>query len=187
MLKDTRAGFGFISIAIHWLSALAIVFLFGLGIYMVDLGYYDPWYHKGPTLHVSIGLLLLLVTLARLLWRLCNPKPVALARQNKWQLRAAAALKIVLYSLLLTLLLTGYLVTSAEGKGPELFGWLTFPVFLQINAAQVDIAGFVHRIFGWLIVIFAALHGLAALVHHFIYRDRTLLRMLKPVAKTDSP
>ncbi|BFM22415.1 cytochrome b [Gilvimarinus japonicus] len=181
MLKDNRSGFGLISIAIHWVSAIAIVFMFGLGIYMVDLSYYDPWYHKGPALHVSIGLLLLLLTLCRLAWRLFNPKPKAVAGTTKWQHLAAEAMKIALYALLLTLLITGYLINSAEGKGPQLFNWVSFPVFVQIDPAQVDLAGFIHRIFAWLIVILAGIHGLAALAHHFLFRDRTLMRMLKPV------
>ena len=181
MLKDNRNGFGLISIAIHWVSAIAIFFMFGLGFYMVDLGYYDPWYHKGPALHVSIGLLLLLLTLARLSWRLINPKPQPVPGTNKWQHWAAEAMKIVLYALLLTLLISGYLINSAEGKGPMLFDWVSFPVFVQINPTQVDLAGFIHRIFGWLIVILAGVHGLAAIAHHFIFRDRTLVRMLKPV------
>lgn len=180
MLKDSHSGFGLISIVIHWLSALAIVFMFGLGIYMVDLGYYDPWYHKGPALHVSIGLLLLIVTLARLLWRASNPNPRAVPGMGRWQRLAAQGIKIAMVALLLTLLVTGYLINSAEGQGPELFNWVSFPVLLQINSAQVDIAGTMHRLFAWLLIMLAGLHGVAALVHHFVWRDCTLVRMLKP-------
>jgi cytochrome b561 len=187
MLKDSHSGFGLVSIVIHWLSALAIVFMFGLGVYMVGLDYYDPWYHKGPALHVSIGLLLLVVTLVRLLWRAGNPSPQAVPGMGKWQRLAAQGLKIVMLALLLTLLMTGYLINSAEGQGPELFNWVSFPVLLQIDSAQVDIAGTVHRLLAWLLIILAGLHGVAALVHHFVWRDRTLVRMLKPSKGASKP
>ena len=82
MLKDSSAGYGLISIIIHWLSALLILFLFGLGIYMTGLGYYDDWYHKGPALHISLGLIVLLLMLVRVTWRILNPTPTALG-ENK--------------------------------------------------------------------------------------------------------
>jgi|SRR5690554_288129 len=186
MLKDSRDGFGAITIAVHWISAIAIVFMFGLGIYMVDLGYYDPWYHKGPALHVSIGLLLLLLTLVRLVWRLVNRTPQPVAGLKKWQRYSATAMIFVLYALLLTLFISGYLINSAEGKRPELFGWISFPVLLQISPAQVDIAGLLHKVSAWLVIILASVHGLAALAHHFVFRDRTLIRMLKPTKTKDT-
>ena len=57
------------TIAIHWLSALTVIGLFGLGLWMVALDYYDTWYTRGPALHESVGILLLLLTLVRLVWR----------------------------------------------------------------------------------------------------------------------
>ena len=70
MIKDHSSGFGLLSIVLHWVSALLIVVLFGLGLYMVGLSYYDPWYNRAPSLHISLGLLVLLLTLIRIVWRL---------------------------------------------------------------------------------------------------------------------
>lgn len=182
MFKDNTRGYGLITICLHWVSAITIVFLFGLGIYMVDLGYYDDWYHKGPALHISIGLLLLLLMVFRLLWRLFSRQPQPLPNHTLPVRIAAGAVKVVLYALIFTVMITGYLITSAEGSGPLLFDWLRFPVFIQLEADSVDLAGEIHNIFAWLIIIFASLHALAALFHHFVIRDRTLVRMLKPAA-----
>jgi cytochrome b561 len=38
--------------------------------------------------------------------------------------------------------------------------------------------GVAHRWSGWLVIILAGMHMLAALKHHFIDRDGTLKRML---------
>ena len=185
MLQDNARGFGLITIVLHWACALAIFFLFGLGIYMTGLSYYEPWYHKGPTLHVSVGLCLLLAMLARLIWRLVSRSPDPLPSHSPLVRFAASAVKIFLYALIFTVLATGYLITSAEGKSPAMFGLLEFPVLLQLNADNVDLAGWIHEIFAWAIMIVAGVHALAALAHHFIFKDRTLVRMLKPVHKTD--
>ncbi|WP_020208513.1 cytochrome b [Gilvimarinus chinensis] len=180
MLQDSRQGYGLVSIAIHWISALTIVFLFALGLYMTSLSYYEPWYHKGPTLHISIGLLLFALTLLRLLWRIINPKPAPLPSHTRLMRLGATAIKVFLYALLFTLLITGYLITTAEGKGAEIFGLVTIPAVMKLGADKVDLAGTVHLVFAWAIIVLAALHGAAALLHHFVHRDSTLVRMLKP-------
>ncbi len=69
MWGNTKAGWGVISIMLHWLSAITIVGLFALGWWMTGLGYYDPWYNLGPWVHRSIGILLFAATLARIVWR----------------------------------------------------------------------------------------------------------------------
>ena len=65
-LRNDPQRFGAIALLFHWLVALAVIGLFALGFYMVDLGYYDPWYRKGPDLHRSIGILLFIAMLLRL-------------------------------------------------------------------------------------------------------------------------
>lgn len=185
MLKDRLHGYGLVTIVLHWACALTIIFLFGLGVYMVDLSYYDKWYHKGPALHISIGLLLLLAMTWRLLWRIFSRQPRPLPNHTRLIQFASTAVKVVLYALIFTLLISGYLITSAAGRGPLLFDWFRFPALLQLDGQAVDLAGTIHWLFAWLIIILAGLHAAAALFHHFILRDRTLVRMLKPVSQSD--
>lgn len=182
MLKDSSAGYGLISIIVHWLSALLILFLFGLGIYMTGLGYYDDWYHKGPALHISLGLIVLLLMLTRVTWRLLNPTPAALG-DKPMQLLAAKLVKWGLYLAIFVVLISGYLITTAEGKPASLFDWIYFPALAELSAGQVDLAGELHEYLAWGIIALVVLHVAGALVHHFVVRDRTLVRMLKPVKK----
>lgn len=183
MLRDSANGYGLITIALHWICALLIIFLFGLGIYMTGLDYYAEWYHKGPALHISFGLILFGLMMARVLWRLFNQKPTALPTYSPLTRWLANLVKYLLYTLVLIVLASGYLITTAEGKGASLFGLISFPAVGELNATNVDRAGLVHELLAWAIVIVAALHASAALSHHFIVRDRTLVRMLKPVKK----
>lgn len=184
MLTDSRTGYGLISIAIHWISALLILFLFGLGIYMVDLGYYDDWYHEAPELHISLGLVVLLLMLIRVIWRIANPTPVELAAKRAQNL-AAKFVKLGLYALVFIVLISGYLITTAEGQPASMFNLIKFPVLTELSSQNVDLAGEIHEYLAWGIVLLVVLHVAGALLHHFIIRDRTLMRMLKPVKKSD--
>lgn len=181
MLTDNNRSYGWLTILMHWLAAVLVIGLFAVGFYMVDLGYYDEGYHKLPRLHVSFGLLLAFLMLLRVGWRVINRgKPKPLPTHSKRVRLLAAGMKYVLYLLIFTMIVTGYLVTTAKGDPARMFDVLAIPATLQLSADGVDIAGEVHRISGWLIVILAALHAAAALMHHFVIRDQTLRRMLKP-------
>lgn len=184
MLKDSPQGYGVVAIAIHWISALLILFLFGLGVYMVDLTYYDDWYHKGPELHVSLGLVVLLLMLLRIVWRVINPTPVDLPAKPVQQ-KAAKLVKLALYIFIFVVIISGYLITTAEGQPASMFNLIKFPVLVELSAANVDLAGELHEYFAWGIIALVVIHALGALMHHFLMRDRTLVRMLKPVKKSD--
>ena len=58
MLLNTRENYGWVAKLLHWLVALAVFSLFGLGFWMVDLGYYDSWNKLAPHIHKSVGILL---------------------------------------------------------------------------------------------------------------------------------
>lgn len=180
MLKDHKAGFGLISILLHWVSALLIVFLFGLGLYMVDLSYYEPWYNKGPELHISLGLLLLLLTAFRILWRLANarnPKPLP---EHSLVIRlVSGTVQYSLYALVLVVIASGYLMTTAKGDPASMFG-IDFPALFRLESGEVDLAGALHYWLACAIIVLSIVHAGAALMHHFWFRDRTMVRMLDP-------
>lgn len=181
MLTDNNNSYGWLTILLHWLSAVLVIGLFAVGFYMVDLGYYDEGYHKLPRLHVSFGLLLGFLMLLRVGWRFINrgkPKPLpSHSKRVRW---LSTGMKYVLYLLIFTMVVTGYLVTTAKGDPARFFELLAIPATIELGSKGVDLAGEIHRISGWLIVILAALHAAAALMHHFVIRDRTLKRMLRP-------
>lgn len=179
MFKDTPQHFGLISILLHWISTVLIIFLFALGLYMTSLGYYDEWYHKGPALHISLGLLLFFATLLRILWRFFNTTPLDLYNKPAANL-AAKLIKLVLYLLIFIVAITGYLITTAEGQAARVFEWFGIPPTIQLTSAQVDLAGEIHEYGAWLIILIATLHAAAALIHHFVFKDRTLKRMIIP-------
>ena len=178
--RNTQSGYGWTAIGFHWLVAIAVVGLFALGWWMVELTYYDPWYRQAPAIHKSTGVLLFLVLTARLLWRWLNPSPRALGRP--WERRLAGLVHGLFYLLLFALMTAGYLISTADGSAIDVFGLFSVPATISDLPEQEDIAGDVHRWLAWTVIGLAALHTLAAFKHHLIDRDDTLRRMLRPVA-----
>ena len=178
MWQNSRSGWGLISILFHWLSALAIIGLFALGWWMTDLGYYDPWYNQGPWVHRSIGILLLMATFVRLVWRFVQPTPHAVG--SRLETIAAHAGHIALYVLLLTVMVSGYLISTADGRGISVFGWFEVPAVLYDLPNQASLAGEIHWYSALALMVLAAGHSLAAFKHHWLGRHKTLVRMLNP-------
>ena len=177
-LRNTSRRYGIISISLHWIFAIAVYAMFGLGLWMVTLSYYDGWYHQAPELHKSIGVLLMMGLVIRVIWRHISPPPAAPKTHSKFTRISAVAAHITLYALLFAHQISGNLISTAEGKPISVFGIFDVPATLADAGSQADIAGVIHLWLAWSVVILSVLHGLAALKHHFIDKDDTLKRML---------
>ena len=177
-LRNSSQRYGIISMCLHWIVALTVYAMFGLGLWMVTLSYYDGWYHQAPELHKSIGILLMMTLVIRVIWRHISPPPAAPKTHNKLTRVSAVAARVTLYILLFAILISGYLISTADGKPINVFGLFEVPATLSDAGVQADTAGVVHLWLAWSVVILSVLHGLAALKHHFIDKDDTLKRML---------
>jgi cytochrome b561 len=145
---------------------------------MVTLGYYDVWYHQAPEIHKSIGTLLFIVMVVRVVWRFISPPPKPLASYSRLTRISAVLAHIALYTVLFAILISGYLISTADGQAISVFGWFDVPASVTGLPQQADTAGTIHLYLAWAVVVLSVLHALAALKHHFIDRDVTLKRML---------
>ena len=178
MFKNSQSHYGIVSIVLHWLVAITVFGLFAVGFWMVDLSYYSQWYRTAPHWHKSVGILLALVMLLRLLWRFISPAPQPLVSHKSWERRSAALVQLALYCGIFLLILSGYLISTEDGRGIAVFGLFSVPSMGRLFANQADIAGLIHEYTAYVLISFAVLHGLAAVKHHFIDKDHTLKRML---------
>jgi cytochrome b561 len=175
--RNSGDRYGRVSIALHWLTALVVAGMFGFGLWMTELEYYDAWYQRAPALHKSVGVLLFLTVLARWAWRRINPPVLPVPGVSATQARLAAWSHRLLYLLLFATMFAGYLISTADGRPVPVFGLFDVPATIT-GKNQEDIAGVVHLSLAISLISLSSLHALAALKHHFIDRDRTLLRML---------
>ena len=177
-LWNSHDRWGGMQILLHWVTAVAVFGLFGLGLWMVDLTYYHAWYTQAPFIHKSIGLLLFAATLLRLVWRGINVTPNPLLNHTRFEIGAAKAAHLLLYLLLFGVMTSGFLISTADGRAVEVFGWFEVPAVVSGIEGQADIAGQVHLALAITLISLATLHALAAIKHHIIDNDHTLRRML---------
>jgi cytochrome b561 len=164
-------------IIVHWVSAIVVIGMFASGLWMVDLTYYSDWYKTAPHWHKSVGLLLLFVTVFRLLTRFMSARPPTYGSKTEKMLSKAG--HGLIYLLLLTLFASGYLISTADGRGIEIFNWFSVPSLGEFFDNQEDLAGEVHFYLAWSLIGLAVLHAGAALKHHFFNKDDTMKQMLR--------
>jgi cytochrome b561 len=175
---NSETRWGWVAIVLHWLVALAIIGLFALGFWMVDLTYYDDWYRQAPDIHRSVGILLFATMLFRVIWRLIHTPPAPLLTHTRLEVIGAKVGHLALYLLIFVAMISGYLISTADGSAIAVFGWFEVPSVTGRIKGLEDPAGAVHYWATWVLIVLAGLHALAALKHHFIDRDDTLRRML---------
>jgi cytochrome b561 len=165
-LIDRQDSYGAVSRVIHWTMAIAVFALFALGWWMVGLDYYSPYYNSAPELHRNAGMLLLAVLVVRIVWRMGNVKPGndGLA---PFEQHAARIVHVAFYPLLAVLMVSGYLISTADGRPIDVYGWLHVPAIAEIKGFE-DVAGFVHEWTAYAIMGLAAIHSAAAIRHRFM-------------------
>jgi cytochrome b561 len=162
---------------LHWLTAVLVVTMIVVGIVMANMG-------DGPTkdflynLHRSVGVLVLLIVLVRLVYRITHPVPPLPADMPDILKLAARANHWAFYVLLIIQPLVGYVATSAY-RAPIRFFWLfELPPIWPENRALSEQLFVVHGIIGVTLAVLICIHVAGALYHHFIRRDHVLQRML---------
>ncbi|MDJ0894222.1 MAG: cytochrome b [Alphaproteobacteria bacterium] len=176
-LRTTSERYGSIAQLLHWISAVLIVGLACVGLYMEDLPL-SAEKAELYSLHKSTGLTVLALTLIRLVWRLFNPAPPLPAGMPRWERVLATSTHHLLYALLLITPVAGYVISSSSGFPHVYFGWFTVPALIPADKPTQEIAEAVHGTLAWLIIVTFFLHVAGALKHHFVTKDGVLLRML---------
>lgn len=178
-LKNTHQSYGWVSRLLHWVMAVAFISMYGVGSYMVDLTYYDPLYHTLPDWHKSVGIVLVGLFIVRLIWTYSQPRPQPVTSPAPAYTHTLAKLgHLALYGLLAVIFSSGYLISTAEGHGIWVFDWVEIPAILAESKARGELAGDVHEIVAGVFMVLVGIHAVAALVHHFYWKDATLTRML---------
>ena len=176
-MAEPRNRYSTVSLILHWLIAALVVTQIGL-----------IWAHEatdGPisrefvNLHKSVGLSILVLTLARLGWRIANPAIPLPLEMPSWQKLLARTNHVLFYVLLLAMPLVGWAASSAAGRDIVWFGLFNWPL-LPIGGGR-EMAGNlmdVHEAAAKLLIFLVVLHVIGALKHQFVDRDNVLHRMI---------
>ncbi|MGV8995345.1 MAG: cytochrome b [Parvibaculaceae bacterium] len=184
-LVNTRYRFGLVSMALHWAMAALFLGQIGVGIAMTGLALTDPLTFPLYQSHKSLGALIFVLALSRLVWRLVSAPPLAPAAMPRWQERAARLTHYALYGALIVMPLLGWVIVSASPYGIPtlLFGVIELPHlgFVVTSPAKAQIgewASLGHLVLAWATGVLLLGHIGAALHHHFWLKDDVLTRML---------
>lgn len=176
MLGNSSERWGLIQQTLHWLVVALVVAQLLVGMTLAGTPVDDPLWQSLFPVHGTIGLSILIVMVARLVWRVANPVPTLPDSLKPWQKKLAHANHWLLYLMLIGLPLGGYGMVNLYGQPVPFFGW-ELPQILPENqelAAQVKT---LHSLGAAIIVTLAALHIAAALRHGYVLRDGVLQRM----------
>ena len=178
--RNHKAGYGLVAIALHWIMALLIIGMFAVGLWMTDLTYYHDWYRTAPHWHKSTGVIVFALLLVRFGWRMINPKPQPLDSHATWEKVIARVTHALLYVLIVLVVISGYMISTADGRSVEVFDWFEIPAWTTTIDNQEDVAGVFHFYLACVLIGLAGVHASAAIKHHMIDKDNTLKRMLNP-------
>jgi cytochrome b561 len=189
MLKNTELNYGRIARILHWLTAALF-----LGAYVAV--YFRHWFTEPRTpanwtalqLHLSFGISIAVLVALRVVWSLANVRPRPEPGGRLAHLAAHGG-HLALYAVLIVMPLTGYL---GSGAATDWFFLFDIPKFADTRLFQTVVAGwmglsfeefegpidFIHKRGGatvvWMLIVG---HAAAALYHHYVLRDRTLIKM----------
>lgn len=177
MLRNSGEIYGLVAKLFHWILALYLPGMFVFGKYLASMTVGFSNLHLFNW-HKAFGLVAVTLILLRLAWRFYTPPPPTLTEGTKtWELQLAHFTHIVLYVLMLGMPLTGWIASSASGIPISLFGLANVPLIAPPSEGIEDLFFDIHRVLGFLLVLFVALHIAGALKRHFVLRDTTLRRM----------
>lgn len=181
-LFNSTKNYGAISQALHWLTVLLVAFAWALGVFNEVLPKGGPR-DAGLFVHISAGNAILAILIARIIWRQADPSPPPEATDfgawmGKWLDPAARVAHFALYALLVAVPVAGIVLQFARGDALPLFGLTELPSPWPKDRAFAHNVKEVHEMLAHALVVLAAFHAAAALIHHVIFRDRTLVRML---------
>jgi cytochrome b561 len=171
-----RLQYGTAAKVLHWLVVALLLVQYPIGWLMPDI-------HRGMkpgtgmTLHISFGIVILILIVSRLAWRLAHPVAPE-SSLPPWQRISSEGVHWLLYALVLATTITGWLFASFRGWGVSFFYLFPMPMLGPDNAAAGKTIDGLHQVMEWSLLVVIGLHVAAALAHIFVYRDRIMQRML---------
>ena len=164
-------------VALHWLVALSIVALLGIGWYMVGVPRRTPARGFYYNLHKSLGILAAVLIVTLIAWRLTHRSPPLPDSMPGWERKSASLGHAVLYLFMVLSVIAGYLTSSFSRFGPKFFG-IPLPHWGWDDVALREKFAAARRVMALVFAVLIAVHVATALKHLLVDRDGVFQRML---------
>ncbi|MDP1521609.1 MAG: cytochrome b [Methylotenera sp.] len=176
-MRSTTERYGSLSIGLHWLMLLLLIAVYAC----IEL---REIYPKGSdprealkAWHFMLGLSVFVLVWVRIFARISAASPQIIPAPAAWQSLSAKLMHLALYVLMIAMPILGWLLLSAAGKPIPFFG-LELPALVSKNKNLAALIKQIHETGGSVGYFLVGFHAVAALFHHYVVRDNTLLRML---------
>jgi cytochrome b561 len=166
------------TVTFHWVTVALVLTQAYLG-FTFALSDEGPARDAVFVWHKTVGMIILLLTLARLAYRLKNPPPPFPPELPAWERFAAVWNHRLFYTLLIAMPIVGFIAVLGFASGPTtpIAGGIQVPVIPGVSRDTGELAGEVHEIAAFLLVALILVHIAAALKHQFVDRWRGSARM----------
>ncbi len=176
-LAATPSRYDGMTIALHWATAALVVAQFASAHIWEQLQRGTPWRLGLISTHAAFGILLAAVLILRIVWRSMQRgrlPPVVTGLQHL----AASAVHLLLYGLLILQVTLGFVLGWSAGQPLRFFTLFAIPPMIVLPPELRHTAGALHDDTAWVIIAVAGFHAAAALMHHYVFRDDVLRRMM---------
>lgn len=159
--------YGLVSRLLHWTIAVLFIALIPMGIFTSMIPEDTPYRNAYYVVHKSIGVLVFLLILVRLMWNRMSTRPALDPSLKPWEAKLAHRVHLALYGFMIAVPVTGYVMTSYHGFPTYFFFFEVAPLWEKSDAYIVW--GTFHKyILPYLLYIVLGAHILGALKHRFI-------------------
>jgi cytochrome b561 len=164
------------AIVLHWLIAVLLIGQFAFGWLLGEIPRNTPARGFWTNQHKSVGLVIGLLILLRIVWRLRHAPPPALP-MARWQRLAADASHLAMYACMVVMPLSGYLASNFSKHGIKLFNAVRLAPWGSDDKLLYAVFNQTHKVTAVVFAVLIGVHLLAVLKHVLIDRDRLLSRM----------
>jgi len=190
-LRTREATYSTAARHFHWWTVALLLIQVPVGLYMNYRGntlkIWDALTNTLYSSHKTLGLVILALVVARLIYRFAHGAPADEPTLEWWQKAASHATHWSLYLLLILVPIVGWLGISLYGA-TEVFGIASIPALVVQNTEAAGPVLMLHKYLAYLTVALVAMHvGAAVVLHHFIRRDSVLERMLPWAGRRGGP
>ena len=173
-LTNTLTEYGSISKIFHWLSAAVLVFQIPLGFYLVDMDFGEKRLTI-ESIHVTLGLAILYLTILRLVYKIFNPTPALQNSIFPGQRLIAKLNHILLYLSILVITTSGALKKLFNGEIIDLF---LFDIEIKDNFELAELFYDIHILSNYTLIALISLHIFAVIFHKLLFKENLLKKIL---------
>ena len=174
-IVNSSEEYGLLAKLFHWVTFIILIAQVPFGFYLVGLEFSDRRIDL-ENIHILIGITIFYFVLLRLIWKLFNPSPKSEHNFFKGQNLIAKTNHFLLYVGIFAITISGVLKKLYMGEKLNFF--IFQYAFKESNFQLADSFYVMHIYANYLLIALVSLHILAVIIHHILFKDKIVKKML---------